>query len=263
MHTHDDVRPSVPAVTRTRAGPRTVGIGVGALALALTGCTLDVRVGPSDEATTEPALGGLAVRFDVTGRSAEHPQGKGPLLLEDPARIAELARGAGADVTWATRFRFPVDLEDTAGTTWQVDGFTEEAWSLVDDELAGDEPVALATDVTGPVTLLVPDLAGGGEPTEVTFDVVEAGAEDLTEEDDADEGTPARLYLNQAAFTALVEQAGRAAWADATRTTGTGGPAEPHVVMVRGLFPAPRDGDAQQELWDLLEAEGYSLPFMF
>lgn len=223
-----------------------------ALALALAGCS-------DDEPVEE--TGGISVLFVITGRGDTHPDGKGPLRLEDPNRIAQITEAAGQQVRWSTRYRFPVDVKGADGTTWQVDGFF--GGDPTHGDLLRPEPAAAAIDFSGAVTLLVPDLAKDGEPTEITFDVAETTAEDLAaEEGSKDDAAPATLYLNEAAFTKLVEKAGSVGWGDAARTTGKGGPAEPEVLTVQGEFPPPRDSDAQQALWEKLKSEGFFLPFL-
>lgn len=223
-----------------------------ALALALAGCS-------DDEPVEE--TGGMSILFNITGRGDTHPDGKGPLRLEDSDRIAQIAEAAGQQVWWSTRYRFPVDVKAADGTPWQVDGLF--GGDLTHGGLLGPEPAAAAVDFSGSVTLLVPDLATDGDPTELTFDVADTAAEDLADEEDAkDNSAPATLYLNEAAFTELVEKAGRVTWGDAARTTGKGGPAEPKVVVIWGEFPPPRDSDAQRALWLTLESEGFFLPFL-
>ncbi|PFG36304.1 hypothetical protein ATL41_1022 [Flavimobilis soli] len=241
--------------TRTERGHRAVRAAAvaGAVALVLAGCTEDEPIAEHD---------GMSVLFDIAGRGDKHPDGKGPLHLEDPARIAETAEAAGHKLRWVTRYRFPVEVEDAHGKTWQLDGYIGDE-TLVDVELYDDEPTALATGFSGPVTLLVPDLAHGGEPTEVSYDVVETENNYLADEEDArGDSEDATLHLNEAAFTELVETAGGVAWDDAAHATGAGGPAEPKVVSLQGEFPPPRDGDAQRALWEKLKAAGYFLPFL-
>lgn len=255
-----DVQNARIATTRHRV---TAAVGIAALSLTLAACTLDVRIGDAEPTTDDPlSTPGLSVgivAFDVSGRRDTHPAGAGPLLLEDGARLREITAGAGADVLFVARYRLPAEVTDSDRTTWQVEGFSEGAWELIDPDLAGSEPVVLSTGATGSITLLVPDLAGGGYAHEVVVDAAPVTSEMYS--DFRDEAPESRLYLNETAFAELVETAGGVPWAEASRTTGAGGPAEPEVIAYWGGIRSPNRPAEHEELYTLLKSSGYVLPF--
>jgi len=247
------------AAPHGRPSRATTALATAALltSLASAACT-----GPSaleDDGQHGPAP--LGVSFEITGRNAHHPDGPGPLHAGDPDILRQRYVDDGWEpLAWSTRYRFPVDVTDTDGRTWEVQGLTEDAGALFDPAFSADGPVAVTADLDGPVTLLVPDLTDDDGTTPRTLVVERLGSE--VEQTLRDRPAHPRLYVDASTFGSLVEQAGGVAWAEGSRAEpGGGGPAAPVIVGVWLMYAyGTLSASDAYDRNTAVEAAGFEIP---